>query len=59
VEAAAAALEQDFRPIDDLRGSAWYRMTVAKNLLRGFFLECRDVRVPRLSERPSGTVEVR
>ncbi|MEM8551305.1 MAG: xanthine dehydrogenase small subunit [Pseudomonadota bacterium] len=33
VKAASAALEQDFQPISDLRASAAYRMTVAKNLL--------------------------
>ncbi len=32
--AAAAAMEQDFQPIDDWRGSAMYRLQVAKNLLR-------------------------
>jgi xanthine dehydrogenase small subunit len=33
-EAAAAAVAQDFQPIDDWRGSAAYRLTVAGNLLR-------------------------
>jgi xanthine dehydrogenase small subunit len=32
--AAAAALAQDFQPIDDWRGTASYRQTVAANLLR-------------------------
>jgi len=32
-------LDQDMKPISDPRGSAGYRMRVAKNLLRGFFLE--------------------
>ncbi len=57
VEAAAKALDSDFEPIDDLRASAWYRRTVAANLLRGFFLETREERLPRLSARPSGTIE--
>ena len=35
VEAAAAAL--DFTPMSDHRGSAWYRDTVARNLLRRFW----------------------
>ena len=34
VEAAARALAEDYDPIDDLRGSAAYRRTVAANLLR-------------------------
>jgi xanthine dehydrogenase small subunit len=34
VDAAAAALEQDYEPIDDLRGSAAWRRQVAANLLR-------------------------
>jgi xanthine dehydrogenase small subunit len=42
VEAALPALAQDFRPIDDLRGSAWYRGTVAQNLVRGFVLETQS-----------------
>lgn len=36
---AAAALARDYRPIDDLRGSARYRMSVAQNLLRRLWLE--------------------
>ncbi|MDO9337858.1 MAG: xanthine dehydrogenase small subunit [Caulobacter sp.] len=34
VEAAAAALADDFQPIDDMRASAAYRLTAAQNLLR-------------------------
>ena len=39
VEAAMAALAQDFTPIDDFRASAAYRMEVARNLLRKAWLE--------------------
>jgi xanthine dehydrogenase small subunit len=39
VEAAAAALAQDYQPIDDLRGSAAWRRTVAANLLRRLWAE--------------------
>jgi xanthine dehydrogenase small subunit/xanthine dehydrogenase large subunit len=39
VRAAAAALEAELRPLSDHRGSASYRMRVAKNLLLGFLLE--------------------
>jgi len=58
VEAALPALAQDFRPIDDLRGSAWYRGTVAANLIRGFVLETQREPRPNLSQRPSGTVHL-
>ncbi|WP_371184698.1 xanthine dehydrogenase small subunit [Xanthomonas sacchari] len=38
VEAAAAALAQDFRPLSDVRGSAGYRLAVAANLLRRLWI---------------------
>jgi xanthine dehydrogenase small subunit len=41
VERAIAALSQDFQPLTDLRASAQYRLTVAGNLLRRFWLETR------------------
>lgn len=58
LEAALSALEEDFTPIDDHRGSAWYRQTLAANLARGFFLETQDNHLPDLPERPSGTVSL-
>jgi len=58
VEAALPALAQDFKPIDDLRGSAWYRGLVAANLVRGFVLETQTTALPNLSQRPSGTVHL-
>jgi xanthine dehydrogenase small subunit len=36
VEAACAALAEDFKPISDARASSWYRTTAAQNLLRKF-----------------------
>jgi xanthine dehydrogenase small subunit len=39
VEAAMAALERDFQPLTDLRGSARYRMLAARNLLLRFHHE--------------------
>ena len=39
IEAALPAMEKDYTPIDDWRASAWYRMAVAKNLLRKFHAE--------------------
>jgi xanthine dehydrogenase small subunit len=56
VEKAAALLDRDFTPISDHRGSAWYRATVAKNLLRGFFLETEKESSPRLPHRHTATV---
>jgi len=58
VEAALGKLDEDFAPLSDHRGSAWYRSTVAKNLLRGFFLETALDPRPRLPYRPTGTVIV-
>ena len=48
-EAAAGAIPKDFQPIDDWRGSADYRLTVAANLLRRLYW--------RIAE-PSRAVEV-
>jgi xanthine dehydrogenase small subunit len=42
VEAAMAALEQDFSPISDMRASAGYRMQVAQNLLMRYFVESTE-----------------
>jgi xanthine dehydrogenase small subunit len=36
VEAACAALAEDFKPLSDQRASSWYRLTAAQNLLRKF-----------------------
>jgi xanthine dehydrogenase small subunit len=60
VEAAAAAVAGDFTPITDHRGSAWYRQTVAANLLRGFWLElsASPSPSPRLPDKPAATVQV-
>ncbi len=41
VQAAQAALLQDFKPLSDMRASAGYRMQVAQNLLRRFWLQTR------------------
>ncbi|MCA9542799.1 MAG: FAD binding domain-containing protein, partial [Myxococcales bacterium] len=54
--AAADASRQDFNPLSDHRGSAWYRATVASNLLKGFFHEVHSEAAPALADRPSGTL---
>ena len=56
VEGACSNLLRDFTPIDDHRASAWYRNTVAANLLRGFFEETREARQVALPTRPTATV---
>ncbi|MEC8423454.1 MAG: xanthine dehydrogenase small subunit, partial [Myxococcota bacterium] len=48
LEDACAMLAHDFTPLDDHRGSAWYRATVAANLLRGFLRETETNAVPSL-----------
>ena len=48
VRSAMAALDEDFQPIDDMRASAEYRRTVARNLLRRLYLETRTPQ-PNLS----------
>jgi xanthine dehydrogenase small subunit len=39
IEACSAALAADFKPLSDLRASSAYRLQVAGNLLRRFFLQ--------------------
>lgn len=39
IEAAAAALTQDYQPLTDVRGSAAYRLTIAANLLRRIWVQ--------------------
>lgn len=43
LKAAQAALAHDFTPLGDMRASAAYRLQVAQNLLRRFWLETRVV----------------
>ncbi|MEO7056132.1 MAG: xanthine dehydrogenase small subunit, partial [Caldimonas sp.] len=49
--AAQGALAADFAPLDDMRASAGYRLQVAQNLLRRFWLETR-------AEQPMASAEV-
>jgi xanthine dehydrogenase small subunit len=46
VEDAIGAYDADFTPITDMRATAEYRMLVAKNLLRRFYLETTGTRAP-------------
>ena len=43
IERAAAKLAEDFSPLSDLRASAQYRLQVAANLLRRFYLESERI----------------
>jgi xanthine dehydrogenase small subunit len=52
VQAAQAALKQDFQPLTDLRASAGYRLQVAQNLLHKLWLQTR-VDAPLASEQTS------
>lgn len=52
-EAAARAIAGDFQPMTDMRASAEYRATVARNLIRRFWLEQSEPGLPvrlRLTE---------
>jgi xanthine dehydrogenase small subunit len=53
---AAAQLGDAVAPMSDHRGSAWYRLEVARNLLRGFYLETAETPHPQLGAGHSGTV---
>ncbi|MEE2644682.1 MAG: xanthine dehydrogenase small subunit [Myxococcota bacterium] len=55
---AAEALRGDFQPIDDHRGSAWYRQRSAENLIIGLWLELSEESPERLEYRPTGTVQL-
>ncbi|AQS89763.1 xanthine dehydrogenase small subunit [Gluconobacter albidus] len=50
LEEARSAILEDFAPLTDMRASAWYRQTVAANLLTRFFEEttgCGQARLAR------------
>jgi xanthine dehydrogenase small subunit len=45
VQAATEVIGSEFKPLDDLRGSAAYRVAMIKNLLEKFFVETSEVTV--------------
>ena len=46
LDAAADEIAKDFTPLSDWRASAEYRLLVAKNLFRRFWLENSDTAEP-------------
>jgi len=48
ISAAQQALQQDYQPLNDWRGSSDYRMQAAQNLLQRFYLETQNVAGVRL-----------
>ena len=55
---AQPLLTEDFTPMSDHRGSAWYRSQLAQNLLLGFFEELQTESSPHLSFPHTGTLLV-
>ncbi len=62
MDAAATMLTHDYAPITDMRASAGYRLTVARNLLKRFFLEhggtAAPTRLDALTPHTEGTDHV-
>jgi xanthine dehydrogenase small subunit len=56
VREAMERLGQEIQPISDPRGSAHFRLALAKNLLLGFYLESQRPDRDALPDRPTGTV---
>ncbi len=54
IRTAMQALEQDFTPLSDMRASAAYRMTAAKNLLLKAYLEITGAKATRVLEAAHG-----
>lgn len=50
IEAALAALSEDFKPLTDMRASSEYRLVAAAQLLRRFFRETHDASAASLHE---------
>jgi xanthine dehydrogenase small subunit len=53
IEASSSALAADFKPLSDLRASSEYRLQVAGNLLRRFFLQNHNNRFAPRAMRTS------
>jgi len=53
IDGACAALDQDFTPLSDFRASQAYRLLIAQNLLRKFFIE---LQTPHIETRVTAYV---
>lgn len=53
---ALSLLPKEFTPMTDHRGTAWYRMQLARNLFLGFFLETQQNPSMKLKARHSSTL---
>lgn len=58
LKAVAPLLKEDFTPMSDHRGSAWYRSQLAQNLLIGFYEELAQQNGPHLPLSHTGTLLV-
>ena len=56
IEPVLSVIDGDFQPLDDHRGSAWYRRTVSANLVRGFAAEMERGAFQPLPDRPLSTI---
>jgi len=52
IEAAAAKMGEDYKPMTDMRASAAYRLTAAQNMLRRYFAEMSGQAVNVLEVQP-------
>ncbi|WP_291726502.1 xanthine dehydrogenase small subunit [Leisingera sp. F5] len=52
IQAAAAAFDQDFTPMSDMRASAEYRLETARNMLSRYFAEMNGAAVSVLEVKP-------
>jgi xanthine dehydrogenase small subunit len=52
ISASHDAWAQDFAPLSDMRASADYRLTTARNLLRRYFLEDQGIATSVLEVAP-------
>jgi xanthine dehydrogenase small subunit len=57
IQAARPMLEVDFKPMSDHRGSAAWRMLLAKNFLDGFFIETKSGPAAALKAQHVGTIQ--
>ena len=57
LQSARKTLELDFKPMSDHRGSAAWRLLLAKNFLDGFYLETKLGAPKSLAPKHVGTIQ--